>query len=148
MVVIPLLDFATSILPYLPGSARWRFASASLFSGFLLTPLLGIALALMVASILQHRGVLRLVTLTSLLSGVVLIALTGLLALDIIELRASAEAEVRQAIVMSGFRGVVKNVVIGFTCFVVALYSRRAAGGIEPPRGESPMAPIVGSPRR
>ncbi len=148
LIVIPLIDFLTSILPYLPGSAKWRFASASLFAGFLLTPVLGLALAMLVAGMMQHRSVLRLVSIGSLISAVLLMALAALLALDVIELRAMTEADVRVAIVVSGARAILKNVFVAGSLVVIGLACRRAANLMEPPRGEVPMAPIVGTPRR
>jgi hypothetical protein len=148
LIVVPLIDFTTSIVPYLPGSSRWRFASGSVFSGFLLTPLLGIALAMLIASLLHHRRVLKLLMLLSVAAGLLLLGLSALLALDVIELRAGAEGDVRQAIVLSGARGLIKNGAIGVSFLWIAVQSRRALWLMEPPRGESPMAPIVGSARR
>jgi hypothetical protein len=148
LIVIPLVDFVTSILPYLPASAKWRFASASLFSGFLLTPVLGVALAMLVAGLMNHRGVLRLLSIASLISAVVLLAFAALLALDVIELRAMTEADVRVAIVVSGARAILKNVFVAGSLVIMGVACRRAANMMEPPRGEVPMAPIVGAPRR
>ena len=95
-----MVDFVTSIVPYLPGSSKWRFASSALFAGFLLTPLLGVALAMIVAGLMNHRYVLRWIGIISFLVAIVLVGACALLALDIIELRASAESEVRNAIVL------------------------------------------------
>jgi hypothetical protein len=148
LVLVPLVDFLSSIVPYLPASAKWRFASSSLFSGFVLTPLLGIALAIMVAGLMQHRLVLRWVAILSFLGALALIAIAALLALDVIELRATADAEVKMAIVMSGGRAIFKNLLMAGSLAYIGLACRSASGGMEPPRAANPMAPIVGSPRR
>ena len=50
LIATPLMDFATSVVPLRPGSLEWRFASVGLLSGFLLTPLLGLVIALAVAA--------------------------------------------------------------------------------------------------
>lgn len=147
LVVVPLVDFATSVVPYLPASAKWRFASVSLFSGFLLTPLLGFALMMWIASALQHRRVIKLLGILSLLGALVLIGACGILALDVIELRAGAEGEIQQAIVLSGARALIKNVLIGIAFLWLALSCRQALAVMEPPRDQVPLGPIVGGRR-
>jgi hypothetical protein len=148
LIMIPCIDFISSIIPYLPGSTKWRFASGSLFAGFLLTPILGIALAMLVAGMMQHRGVLRLISIGTLISAFVLVAWAALLALDVVELRATTEADVKMAVIVSGARAILKDLFIAGTLGVISMACRRAANMMEPPRGEVPMAPIVGSPRR
>lgn len=148
LVLVPLVDFLSSIVPYLPASTKWRFASSSLFSGFVLTPLLGIALAIMVAGLMQHRFVLRWISIISFLAALALFAIAALLALDVIELRATADAEVKMAIVMSGGRAIFKNLLMAGSLGYIGLACRSASEGMEPPRAAVPMAPIVGSPRR
>ncbi len=148
LVLLPMVDFATSIVPYLPGSTKWRFASSSLFAGFLLTPLLGIALAMLVAGLMQHRFVLRWIGILSVLAAVVLVGICALLALDVVELRATVESDVKMAIILSGGRAILKNLIMAGSLVFIGLACRSASGGMEPPRSATPMAPIVGSPRR
>ena len=148
LILLPMVDFVTSIVPYLPGSTKWRFASSAVFAGSLLIPLIGVALAITVAGLMNHRFVLRWTGILSFLAALGLVAVCALLALDIIELRSSAESEVRNAIVLSGLRAIFKNLVMSASLIYIGLACRSASGGMEPPRAETPMAPIVGSPRR
>jgi len=148
LVFLPLIDFLTSIVPYLPASAKWRFASSSLFAGFLLTPLLGIALAMLVAGLMRHRFVLRWISILSILVALLLLVICALLALDVVELRATAESDVQMAIVLSGGRAILKNVIMAGALVYTGLACRGATGTMEPPRSATPMAPIVGAPRR
>ncbi len=148
LVFLPIVDFVTSVFPFLPSSTKWRFASSAVFAGSLLMPLTGIALAMIVAGLMNHRFVLRWVGILSLLSVLGLVAVCGLLALDTIELRATAESEVRNAIILSGVRAIFKNLVMSASLIYIGLACRSATGTMEPPRAETPMAPIVGAPRR
>lgn len=148
LILLPIIDFLTSIVPYVPSSAKWRFASNSLFAGFLLTPLLGAALAMLVAGIMQHRFVLRWIGILSFLMALLLLAASALLALDVVELRATADSEVKMAIVLSGGRAVLKYLIMAGSLGFIALACRTASIRMEPPRRPEPMAPIVGSPRR
>ena len=148
LIFLPIVDFLTGILPFLPTSTKWRFASSAVFAGSLLIPLIGIALAMVVAGLMNHRFVLRWVGILSFLAVFLLICVCALLALDIIELRSSAESEVRNAIVLAGARAVFKNLLTAASLVYIGLACRSASGGMEPPRAETPMAPIVGAPRR
>ena len=148
LILIPIVDFVTSIVPYLPGSSKWRFASSALFAGFLLTPLLGVAMAMIVAGLMNHRFVLRWIGILSLVVAVGLVVACALLALDIIELRSTAEPEVQGALVLTGVRAIFKNLVMSGSLVYIGLACRSASAGMEPPRAETPMAPIVGTPRR
>ena len=148
LILLPMVDFVTSIVPYLPGSTKWRFASSAVFAGSLLIPLIGVALAITVAGLMNHRFVLRWTGILSFLAALGLVAVCALLALDIIELRSSAESEVRNAIVLSGLRAIFKNLVMSASLIYIGLACRSASVGMEPPRAEIPMAPIVGAPRR
>jgi len=148
LVFLPIVDFVTSIVPFLPASTKWRFASSAVFAGSLLIPLTGIALAMIVAGLMNHRFVLRWIGILSVLAAVGLVAVSALLALDIIELRSSAESEVQNAIVLSGVRAIFKNLVLSASLIYVGLACRSASRSMEPPRAQNPMAPIVGAPRR
>lgn len=148
LIVVPIIDFVTSIFPYLPSSTKWRFASSSLFAGFLLTPLLGVALAMLVAGLMNHRSVLRWIGILSFLVALALLAISALLALDVVELRATAEQDVRMAVVLSGARAILKNIIMTGSLAYIGLGCLSASSTMEPPRPPSPMAPIVGAPRR
>ena len=148
LILIPIVDFATSVVPFLPASTKWRFASGALFAGFLLTPLLGVALAMIVAGLMNHRFVLRWIGILSVLIAVGLVGACALLALDIIELRSTADSEVRGALVLTGVRAIFKNLVMSGSLVYIGLACRVASASMEPPRAATPMAPIVGTPRR
>ena len=149
LVLIPIVDFVTSIVPYLPGSSKWRFASSALFAGFLLTPLLGVALAMIVAGLMNHRFVLRWIGILSFL---------GRRRARRSPVRCSRSTSsssgprrsrrCRNAIVLSGVRAIFKNLVMSGSLVYIGLACRSATVSMEPPRAETPMAPIVGAARR
>ncbi len=145
LVVSPALDYVTSIYPFLPGEAKWRFASLTLLSGFLLTPLLGLALILLAAGLLQHRGALRVTGVLAIVLALAVLAVSGLLALDVVELRATSPAEMRTAIALSGLRGLAKNVLAAAVLFWAGVASLRAAGVAASSRQKQErLEPIVG----
>ena len=95
LVTIPVVESVLSILPLKLGDMQWRFGSTGLFSRALLTPLLGILLAFAVASLLEHRAVLRALAILSALTGILLSAVLLLFLLDALQMRASVNPRLR-----------------------------------------------------
>ncbi|MCC6769865.1 MAG: hypothetical protein IT360_01530 [Gemmatimonadaceae bacterium] len=116
LVATPLMDFVTSILPLRTGDIEWRFASVGLLSGFLLTPLLGVALAMAVAHIATHRRFQRVMAVLNLAIAAIFVVLLLFFLLDIFQLRSAVEPEAAEA-----FAGAASKAVIKHASFIVAL---------------------------
>lgn len=117
LIVIPFLDFATSILPLSPTDIRWRFTTTALFAGFLFTPLLAIGLVILLATLTGDRVVLRVLAIFNLVVATVLLGLLALFLLDVVQLRHDTVGELeRQPFDMSALRALVKY---GFTITVL-----------------------------
>ena len=87
LVFLPLLDTTLSVFPPRFGEVAWRFGAAGLFSRALLTPLLGLLLAFAVGLMLEHRRVLRALSLFSAFVAVVIVGAIGLFLLDAAQMR-------------------------------------------------------------
>jgi hypothetical protein len=88
LVLVPILDVLLQVWPLDPTEASWRFGAIGILSRSLLTPLLGLLLAMGTAAAAGHRPALRL---TGALSGLLAFGLIGVgavFALDGLELRA------------------------------------------------------------
>ncbi|MEP7384203.1 MAG: hypothetical protein ABI910_21180 [Gemmatimonadota bacterium] len=145
LVATPVMDFATSIIPTRPSDIEWRFASVGLLSGFLLTPLLGIALAMGVARFAGHLRVQRVMALLTLTAAGLFVALLLFFLLDIFQLRSAVQAEAAEAFSSAATKAVIKHAsfvvalgVMGWSGFRMSRWSRP-----EPRRKQS--AVIVGS---
>jgi hypothetical protein len=147
LVLVPLVDFLTSIFPLVPADARWRFGALGIFAGYLLTPLLGLALASITAAALQQVGLLRLLAWLSLCLAIALVGLAAAFALDTLQVRAGAPADGAQAVLVSGVRGVVKYLATAVTLVLLFVGARRAADAIPVLRPGQRLEPIVGSAR-
>ncbi len=108
-VVIPATDFISNVWPLQPGDFRWRFGMTGLLAGFLLTPLLGIMLAGLVAAITEDHRTLRLVSVVAAVGAVVLVILVALFALDVIQFRPEVPADRRGPFDFANVRSIVKH---------------------------------------
>jgi hypothetical protein len=109
LVATPLMDFVTSILPLRTGDIEWRFASVGLLSGFLLTPLLGVALAMAVAHIATHRRFQRVMAVLNLAIAAIFVVLLLFFLLDIFQLRSAVEPEAAEAFAGAASKAVIKT---------------------------------------
>lgn len=94
LVILPLLQVVLLIWPPRPSELTWRFGAAGVIGNALLLPLLGTALVIYAASLLEHRRFLRMVASSSLLLSLGLLALLTLFSLDAMQLRASVNPAV------------------------------------------------------
>lgn len=116
LVATPAMDFATSIMPTRPSDIEWRFASVGLLSGFLLTPLLGIALAMGVAHFSGHVRFQRVMALLNLTATALFVLLLLFFLLDIFQLRSAVQPEAADAFSSAATKAVIKH-----GSFIVAL---------------------------
>lgn len=116
LVLTPVMDFATSVLPLRVDNIEWRFATVGLLSGFLLTPLLGLAIAYAVASWADHAAVLRILGILSLVVTGLFVVLLVFFGLDIVQLRSAVQDQARPQFQAAAAKAVVKHV-----CFIIAL---------------------------
>jgi hypothetical protein len=114
LVVTPVFDWVTNITPIRPASVDWRYGVTGLLSGFLLTPLLGMALASLIAVAGNERRQRLTVSAMSLMGGLFLLLLIPLFLLDFFQLRASMPASEIGFYDASGFKALLKHV----TCAV------------------------------
>jgi hypothetical protein len=125
LVVIPLADFLLSVPPSEFSNVQWRFAAVGLLAGFMLTPVLGLAMALVVAAVLEHYRVQRWLVAVSLLMATVLIALSLGFVLDMLQVRASVPDEGRAAFTNAWTRAILKHALAATAFAYLGLRARR-----------------------
>jgi hypothetical protein len=153
LIALPVFDLVASIWPLRPGSLHWRFGASGLMAGFLLTPLLGLTLLTVVATLSNRRATyLTLVT----VNGIATVALLGILllfGLDVLQLRGTVPPVEKPLFDAAAVKGFVKYAacvcaLIGLTFANVRLWRsaprakvrRRASSRavVAPPVGRAP----------
>lgn len=110
LIVGPAADFLLSVPAAQPSSVQWRFAAAGLLSGHLMTPVLGLALAFVVAGVLRHYAVQRVLVVLCLTTAVVLVVVCIAFLLDVAQVRASVPTDGRPAFASAWKRAIIKHV--------------------------------------
>ena len=142
LIATPSIDFITSVLPLRPSNIEWRFATVGLLSGFVLTPLLGVVLAMVVALQAGHTRFQRVIAVLNAGLAVVFSITVVLFLLDIVQLRSAVQPEARSA-----FQGAAAKAVLKHLTFIVALgwLARRGflASSWSAPQAKRQVAAVV-----
>jgi hypothetical protein len=101
LTLVPLVDLALRVYPPKFGTVQWRFAALGLLAGNLGTVLLGLGLIGLVAALVGHRMVLRVLAIIALVGGVLLVGGLGMFVLDALQVRRSANPQFVQALTVS-----------------------------------------------
>lgn len=76
LVLFSAIDAALLTLPLSPTMAMWRYGLARLVNLYLLSPMIGIFLALVLAVVFEHSRVLKAVSMISGLAAIIMLVLT------------------------------------------------------------------------
>lgn len=145
LVALPAIDYLTNIWPINVGDVDWRYGAIGLLSAYWLTPLIGMILALGVATSLQHRLIVRILSYVNLAVAVLTASAVVFYALDLLQLRGVVPEEARPRFDVGGGKATVKHigVAIGLAClgFAGVRASRRGrfGGQRHSSSGDSPL---------
>jgi hypothetical protein len=142
-VVVPVFDLIATAWPLRPGNLSWRFAASGLLSGFLLTPLLGLALLTALATLRHRPWPYLALALVSGLGSLVLVGLVLLFALDALQLRGSVPPEQKAMFDMSGLRTVVKDVTGALALIVLTVANLRLWRSVGRRRGKAEARSVL-----
>jgi len=143
LVATPLMDFVTSIVPLRPGDIEWRFASVGLLSGFLLTPLLGVALAIGAAHLGGHLRFQRVLAIVNLVVAASCIGLLVFFVLDIFQLKVAVQPEAAEAFKSAALKAVIKHVSFFLTLGFLGWRGIRISRWGTPAEARRPQAAVI-----
>ena len=127
LVLLPAVDLLTNVWPIRPWEIGWRYGTVGLASGFLLTPLLGLMAAAVLARLLDQSAVLRALAAVVGLTALALAGATGMFVLDALEVSGQIPADGREAFQIGAVRAVLKNALVAGVLGWMALATLRAA---------------------
>ena len=142
LVALPCIDFVQSTGVPQVGNVQWRFAAVGLLSSILLTPLLGMAIAIITASLRGDVVTLRFLALLSLLSAAGLLILLAVFGLDVVQLRGTIPEPGRAGFRAATTKAVAKHLLAAFALGFLALRAWRISAWRTPSEARGPI-PIV-----
>jgi hypothetical protein len=158
LIFFPLVDSAQGLWPFQAGEAVWRFGALGLLSRAIMTPMLGLLLALATATLFGDRRTLRLLAVVALGAAGLAAAGAGLFIFDAVEMRSQVRGDARTAFNSASVLAILKygaGAFLGTLMGVGGWMASRVAGAkgsvAAPAPAEKPGRTgeiVAGSPRR
>lgn len=130
LVLAPLADLVAGLGAATPGGVPWRFGAIGLLSGALVIPMLGLGLCFAGAVILEHRLVLRLLSVLGVVLLLVIGVLLGLFALDTLQVRLQVPQEAKRAFDLAALKAAGTLLLEVMVLAVLAVNTHRAAAAL------------------
>ena len=125
LVAVPLADFFLSVATPEFSSTQWRFATVGLLSGYMLLPVLGIAMAFVISSILKHYALQRALVIACLTTAVIFALLSIRFLLDVGSQRFMVGPEGMPAFKSATNRAIIKLILTTVATAYMGLRARR-----------------------
>jgi len=145
MIVSPLVDLAANVWPPRLGQLAWRFGTAGLVSGFLLTPVFGIVMLGLSAALLDHRIAQRILAVLNVCVAIGLIALVVIFGLDWLQFRATVPPEGRPTMDLGSLKAMGTDAVVALMLLWLGFVGWRVSRKHPGDRGRRP-APLIREP--
>jgi len=127
LIILPLIDLFANVWPLAPGEAAWRYGALGLFSGFLLTPLLGFLMLVLMTAYQGHVGALRTGSWISLVGAAACLSCAVLFAFDVLQVRVSVPPEARGTFDIGAAKAEIKYLAVAVVLAWLWFGGRRAA---------------------
>lgn len=154
LVILPLFDLITQVLPLRFGEERWRFGVVGQLSSVLLVPLLGLLLILTIAAIAESPRIRRVIGSICGILALLLAILSVLFILDYFQVRTLVNPKAQHVVGVATATALCKTVV---SIIMLVLLSRAGFAGPRvvvarrvPPVTEpssTPLIPLSGAAR-
>lgn len=138
LVVISMVDFGAAVWPIRLDDASWRYGAVGLFSGFMLTPLLGALLGVGYAVYAGHRRTARTLAIVTLIFTVLLVLALVSFSLDALQARREAAPESLRIVTIGVIRAALKHGAAILAFGAIGLGGLRVPKRAARPRSDEP----------
>lgn len=112
IMVVPLMEILAGSWPFNIGNVAWRFGVGGLLLKSFLVPFTGLGYAALLATVLEQRRVLRVISVLGLVGALVVAGMATLFVLDYLQIRPSLAAELRPSMDRVSLTTVMVSVII------------------------------------
>lgn len=145
LILFPLMDLAANVWPWKLAEVGWRYGSYGILSGYFMTPLMGLMLAVGVALALGHLRVARIVGIAGWVVALLFFAATIAYVLDALQVRATVPAQAQTQFGIGTMKAMAKNVISACVLVWVGWIGLRAARQTDGRRTKDATPPLVSS---
>jgi hypothetical protein len=135
LIASPLADLTAALLPIRPGEVSWRFGAYGLLTNALVTPILGLALILVIYGFRGHRRPTAITAAVAALVALILIGGFALFVLDYLQLRQAVGRLARGPYDSAAFKAMIVAAFEAAVLLSLAVSGFRASGLADAARG-------------
>ncbi|MGH7517755.1 MAG: hypothetical protein ACREOC_09830 [Gemmatimonadales bacterium] len=135
LIASPLADLVAALLPMRPGEVSWRFGAYGLLTNSLVSPILGLAIILVLSGFRQRRGATAITAAVSALLALFLIGGFALFVLDYLQLRQAVGTAARGPYDSAAFKAMIVAALEGGVLLSMAIAGFRASGVADAAQG-------------
>ncbi len=128
LIASPLADLVAALLPMRPGEVSWRFGAYGLLTNSLVTPILGLAIILVLSGLRQRKRAAALTGAVCAALALLLIGGFALFVLDYLQLRQAVGVAARGPYDSAAFKAMVVAVLEAGVLLSMAVAGFRASG--------------------
>ena len=125
----PLVDVVTNVYPFELGSVQWRYGAVGIMSNYLISGVFGLLLGTFAAVLGGHAKVLWVFFALNLALAVALVALLGLFALDVLQLRSMVRPEAADMFGIGAGKAALKLLLVAASLGLLGVVGFKAARG-------------------
>ncbi len=134
LIVVSFADYFSAVWPFRLGEVSWRYGAVGLFSGFMLTPLLGFMVAIGFATMRGHRGIAAAVSIASVILAVGLALGLVTFSLDALQVRREVAVEAKGVVDAGIAKAALKHLA------AIAGFGAAGIGGLRATRRVKPVS--------
>lgn len=131
-IITPIADIVTNVWPLEPGSVQWRFGFFGVTSNYLVAPMFGLLMLVVIAAIAEHTGMLLMGVVLSAVTGVLVLLSTLIYGLDVLQLRNAVRPEAEFAFRVGSAKSLFKLTATSIALLVLAIGGFRAWRALRP----------------
>jgi hypothetical protein len=133
-VITPIMEASLAIGSFRPGVVSWRFGAVGVISSALMTPLLGIFMAVLAANLMGHRWMQRVLVALCSVALVALVIVMGLFVLDVLQFRSEVIPAMRRSFHIASAKALLNQIVAAVVLLSMVISSVRILRATRPDR--------------
>ena len=127
-------DALTNMWPWNWGDEQWRYGFAGVSSGYLIQPLFGLFLVLVTAAAAQHRLLLRVMSIVTLVVAVITLVWAIGFVLDVLQLQGRVNDDMAESFRIGSAKTLCKLGLATLTLLVMGVCGLRSVKALSPSR--------------
>jgi hypothetical protein len=147
LIVVPLSELGAQLgWTVQPGVLNWRTGAVGLLSGVVMTPMVGLLIAVVTACVFEHRWAQRGLAILAGLGALAAVAILAGFTLDAFQLRPAVAANMQRSFTFAMVKAIINFSLSSITLAIICIATARLAWSRRAPKAAAQRAEVSPSP--